>query len=194
MHYQLNRAVANRPVLVANLRGRFPTGENPFEVSRDPFGVEKEAPTGSGAFGVEPSLTALYTTDPLVLFGNIGYLYNIQRDYNKVIATEPTTQEVGKVDLGDAVRIGFGFSFAVNETTSTSLSLGYDFIDGTKTEINGVTSKSDDLQVGSVTAGVYHRINDTVAVNLSAGWGVTSDASDIDMLLRVPLSFNLGWP
>ena len=194
VHYQLNRTVANKPVFVANLRGRFPTGENPFEVNRDPFGVEKEVPTGSGAFGIEPSLTALYTTDPLVLFGNIGYLYNISRDYNKVIATEPTTQEVGRVDLGDAVRIGFGFSFAVNETTLTSLSVGYDFIDGTKTEINGVTSKSEDLQVGSMTAGVYHRINDTVAVNLSAGWGVTSDASDIDLLLRVPLSFNLGWP
>ena len=86
LHYQLNRGNGGWPFFVANLRAQSDTGKGPYDV--DP---EDEAPTGSGFWGVEPSLTVIYPSDPAVLFANVGYVYNFASDVTNKHFTSGTT-------------------------------------------------------------------------------------------------------
>jgi opacity protein-like surface antigen len=187
VHYQINQGGAGIPYVVANLRAKFPTGRGPFDVDRDPFGIETELPTGSGFYSIEPSLTFIYPSDPVVLFANIGYLFNLERDVDKTIGG----QEIGEVDPGDSIRFGFGFSFAVNESMSFSLGYSQDLIQKTETEVNGVTTKAEKLTVGSISIGVAHRLTDWMSIDVGTSFGVTSDAPDVSLGVRLPIRLQL---
>jgi len=186
-HFQINQGGGRMPFVVANLRGKFPTGKDPFEVDRDPSGIETELPTGTGFYAIEPSLTFIYPSDPVVLFANIGYLINFKRDVDESIGG----QEIGEVDPGDAVRFGFGFSFAVNENMSFSLGYSQDLIQKTETEVNGVSTKAEKLTVGSMSLGIAHRLNDWMSIDIGTTFGVTEDAPDVSLGVRVPIRFQL---
>ncbi len=185
-HYQLNRGLADWPIMVANLRVKSDTGEGPFDVGRDVLGLETELPTGSGFWAVEPSVTAIYSTDPAVFFANFGYLYNIGRD----VETSVIGNRIGHVDPGDAFRLSFGMGLGLNERTSFSLGYEHSYILETSTEVNGVDVDSSELQVGSFLMGFSHRLSDRVGVNLNLAVGATEDAPDVRVTLRVPVTFN----
>lgn len=131
LHYQLNGG-KKWPYMVANLRAKAPTGEGIFEVQ------DGEAPTGSGYWTIEPSLTFIKRTDPVVLFGNIGYQMNFETEVGlssteeiensqgpelPPILTTTTTRFID-FDPGDAVRGSFGIGIALNE--QVNLNFGYD--------------------------------------------------------------------
>ncbi len=185
LHYQINDGIGNTPLFfVGNLRGRSTTGEGPFDVNRDPDGVETELASGFGFYGLEPSITAIYATPPAVLFANVGYLWNIGDSINQQIST---TTFIGDVDPGDAIRASFGLGFSINDRTSFSLGYSHDFIGETETEINGVTVKSNELQVGQFTFGIQQVLTDAISVDLSLQVGVTDDAPDMTATVRVPI-------
>ena len=186
-HYQLNRGRDRWPYFVGNLRAKFPTGQGPFDVDRDPSGVETELPTGSGFYAVEPSLTVIWPTDPVVIYGNVGYLWNIARDIDQDIGTA----RVGRVDPGDSIRFGFGMSLALNEAMSLSLGYSQDLIDGTKTQLNGVSTEAEELTVGQISIGVSHRLNERMSIDLGTTFGVTEDATDVSIGVRLPIRFQL---
>jgi hypothetical protein len=185
--YQINQGGGGIPFVVANLRAKFPTGEGPFDVDRDAFGIETELPTGSGFYALEPSLTFIYPSDPVVLFANVGYLFNFKRDIDKNIGG----QEIGEVDPGDSIRFGFGFSFAVNENMSFSLGYSQDLIQKTETEVNGATTKAERLTIGSISLGIAHRLTDRISIDIGTSFGVTEDATDVSVGVRLPIRFQL---
>ena len=86
--YQLNSGANGWPIIVGNVIATAPTGKSPFEIrSVQAQGVPgatfpTELPTGSGYFSFQPSLTALYPTDPAVFFGNLSYSYNAETSTN----------------------------------------------------------------------------------------------------------------
>lgn len=186
-HYQVNQGGGGVPYFVANLRGKFPTGKGPFDVDRDASGIEEELPTGSGFYSVEPSLTVIYPSDPVVLYANAGYLINFERDIDESVGGS----QIDQVDAGNAIRFGFGFSFAANENASFSLGYSQDIIDETVSEINGSQVKAEKLTVGSITMGLSHRINDWMSIDLGTTFGVTGDATDVSLGLRLPMRFQL---
>jgi len=191
-HYQITDSP---PYLVGNLRLKTTTGEGPFDIDRDSQGVDEELPTGSGFYGLEPSMTILWPTDPAVLFGTISYQWNIASDVN----TDVGEVKVGHVDPGDSVGIAVGMGFAVNDDFSFSLGFKYNYYFKTTEDItttqNGVTTKrtekSNTLQLGSLLFGMGYRITPDIGVNLDMEIGVTSDAPDMQATLRVPVSFDI---
>ena len=144
------------PWFVANLRGKLATGEGPFDVDRDAAGVKTELPTGSGFYALEPSLTVIYPTDPVRALRDRGLPVEHRARHRRGDRRRRDRQ----VDPGDAIRFGFGFSFAVNESTSFSLGYSQDLIDETTTQVDGIWTESEDLTVGNVTFGISHRLND----------------------------------
>ncbi|WP_221931032.1 transporter [Telmatospirillum sp. J64-1] len=189
LHYQLNEARPGEPVLIANLRVKSDSGRGPYDVSRTTSGptagLETELPTGSGFWGIEPSVTFLMPSDPVVFFGNIGYMWNIARDINKSIGGAL----VERVDPGDSIRFSVGMGLAMNERTSFSLSYSYDYIYPTDTRIDGVKYSTETLHVGALTFGVNYQLRDDFGINFSVGAGLTEDAPDMRMILRTPFSF-----
>ncbi len=185
LHYQLNRAGRGSPVFVANFRAKSDLGEGPFEIARDQDGLELELPVGSGFWTLEPSMTMLYTLDPAVLFFNTGYLFNMAKDVNAQIGDTI----VSRVNPGDSIRAGFGIGVGLNETLSFSLGYEHNYVLGTKTRIEQSRFKTNSLHVGSFLFGLSLALTDNLGLNLSTQLGVTDDAPDMRISLRLPIRF-----
>jgi hypothetical protein len=183
--YQINRGLPGEPIFVANLRVKPPTGKSPYDVNYDQFGVATGLATGSGFWGVEAGATMLYPTDPAVIFASLNYLYNVPRDINKVIGSVP----VGEVDPGDSIGASIGFGLALNPRFSISLGYSHNFIFATKTELGDTTQRSNTLQVGALQMGMSFRLTPRLSLNGNFEFGVTSDAPDMRMVIRLPYSF-----
>jgi hypothetical protein len=188
LHYQLNDGDGKWPYAVANLRVKSDSGTSPYDVKRDASGIEQELATGSGFWGIEPSLTLIAPSDPAVFYGNVGYLYNVPRDINKQITN---SQFIESVSPGGAIRLGFGMGLSLNEKVAFSIGYQHDWIRETKTKFSTGSTKSGSLNVGTVTFGVNWQMSPDTALNVSVGVGVTADAPDVNLMVRVPIAFKL---
>lgn len=194
-HYQLNRGQNGMPFFIGNLRYKSTTGTGPFDINRTSSGNPQELPTGTGFHSLEPSITALFPSAPAVYFANLGYVFNLSDNINKRIGDEGLY--VGKVNPGDAVRLSFGMAYSINPRTSFTLGYKNDFIGKTKTtyfdpELGGSTTQSSTtMNVGSLLLGWSYQVNQDVAINLGLELGVTDDAPDTTLTLRVPIGMDV---
>jgi hypothetical protein len=183
--YQLNRGRNGSPLFVAGARIKSDTGRGPFDLARDEHGVSTELATGSGFWGVQGSVSMLYPSDPVVIFANASYLYNIPRDVDETYGTtDPVT--VGNVDPGDSIGLGFGFGFALNPRFSYSLGYSHSYVMPTETELNDTTQRSTELQVGTLQLGMSFRATERLTLSSSVDVGVTDDAPDVRVSFRTP--------
>ncbi|WP_211224929.1 transporter [Neptunomonas japonica] len=177
--YQLNNGNDGWPIFVGNLLVTMPTGTSPFEVEyvQSTAGAEfpTELPTGSGYISIQPSLTALYPTDPGVFFGNLSYSYNAETD-----------ESIGTVDPGDTLGMSFGLGFSLNE--HSSFSLGYSHKHVFESKIDDMSVKGSVLDIGQLSIGYSLKLSPEKNINLSLGIGTTEDAQDVRLSLRVPMS------
>ncbi len=182
VRHQVNDGGGGVPFLVAGLRVKAPTGENPFNVARDPTtNLERELPTGTGFWTVEPNLSAILPTDPAVLFANLSYGWNIKRDVGNAFGT---------IDPGDSIGLGFGTALSLNRTSSISLGGDYQIV-GKTTQRGQTVAGSSTLQVGKATLGYSYRLNDATSINFSMAAGITDDAPDAQFTLRIPTTVDL---
>jgi hypothetical protein len=177
--YQLNNGNDGWPIFIGNLMVTVPTGTSPFDVDfvqSTPGAVfPTELPTGSGYVSIQPSITALYPTDPGVFFGNLSYSYNAETD-----------ESVGTVDPGDTLGMSFGLGFSLNERSS--FSLGYSHKHVFESKIDGMKVKGSVLDIGQLSIGYSLKLSQEKNINLSLGIGTTEDAQDVRLSLRVPIS------
>ncbi|MGB5447223.1 MAG: transporter, partial [Psychromonas sp.] len=186
-HFQLNDGADGGLIYVANLAATIPTGTSPFDVdyvtSTAGSVFPTELPTGSGYFSVQPSLTAIYPTDPGVLYGNISYGYNMHT-YEDIDDTTPGDE---KVDPGDSIGVSFGLGLSLNERTSMSFGYSHKHVLGSK--IDGETIESSELDIGQLAIGYSFNYSQRANLNLSLNIGVTDDAPDVSLNVRVPMVF-----
>jgi hypothetical protein len=187
LNYQLPTNLGDA-FYIASLRAKSNTGDGPFDVAYTTDGLQRRLPTGSGFWGVEPSLTVLKPVDPVVLFANLGYTINIGESVDKTI---PGVGTFGDVDPGDVLRGTFGMGFAINDRISLSLGYEHNWAMSTSSVINGATTHSEDLQIGSFLAGISYQITPRTTANFNVYVGATRDAPDVRLLLSVPVSFDL---
>lgn len=185
VRYQINGGERGRPIVIAGLRVKSDTGEGPFDIPRDEFGVATRLATGSGFWGVEPSLSFIYPSDPAVIFGSLSYFAHLPRDINK---TEGEIR-IGEVDPGDAIGMSIGFGFSLNPKFSFSLGYKHNYIRPTSSELNDLVEKSDSLQVGALQFGMSYLLTDRFSLNGNFEFGVTEDAPDMRFVLRLPIIF-----
>jgi hypothetical protein len=193
--YQLNDGGLDKPYYVGSLRFKSRTGKDPFEVesASGTFGpaqqgLQKELPTGSGFYTLQPGLTVLYPTDPAVFFGGINYQYNFSRSGLSFKLDDGTSVPVGEIKPGDVIGFNFGMGLSLNDRSS--FSIGYDHASVGKLKQNGVTApNSVRTQLGTLLLGYSQRINPTTSLNISLGMGVTRDTPDLTLTIRLPMTF-----
>lgn len=186
-HYQINTPAAGGAYYVGNLRFKTDTGTGPFDVPVTAVGQQARLPTGSGFLGVEPSLTVLFPSDPVVLFGNLGYTYNFDKNINKTRG--PNT--FGNVAPGGVLRGSFGLGFGINDKVAINLGYEHDWVRSTVSVINRVKTSSEELQVGQFLVGASYAFSPTLSANVNLAVGATRDAPDVRILLALPISFDL---
>ncbi|HBS26728.1 MAG TPA: hypothetical protein DD827_06325 [Gammaproteobacteria bacterium] len=190
LRYQITSVKPKKPYYLANLRIKSRTGLDPFQVERrqvvnqedgNVIGEELLAqPTGSGFWAVQPSITMVYPTEPSVLFGNLSYLFNLERDLGGT---------TGVIDPGDAIGFNFGVGFSVNPRTSFSLGYDHNIVLKTKTPNSGIDATFDTLQIGSLLIGISHVTKSNRNLSVSLGIGVTDQSTDVNLGIKTP--FNL---
>ncbi len=186
--YQLNRGGPHVPYLVGSLRFKTVTGDGPFDVPTTTpapgFTVNSELPTGTGFYALQPSITALFPSDPVVFFGGMSYIWNIKRDVNKMYGTT----FVHTYDPGDGVTFNFGMGLALNQRSS--FSLGYEHDIFFKDKQDGQTvANAQTRHLGQLQVGWAYNLSKDKNFNLSLGVGVTDEAPDVTINARMPISF-----
>ena len=200
-HYQINDGRNGWPFFIGNLRVKTDTGTSPFDMPIDAdFFLPTKLNTGTGFWAFQPSLTAIYPTDPAVFYANVSYLWNVERDipnrvYQFRVRDENgslnfiNVKSGGKTDPGDAIGFSFGTSLAYNE--KASFSLGYSHSIYFKTEQSGQKIEGTDFDIGQFTFGLNYAFAKKTSANLAVAVGATRDAPDVQMTLRVPVGFDI---
>ena len=190
--YQLNDGGANSPYYIGTLRVKSRTGKDPFEVLTDTYigggsEIQKELPTGSGFLTVQPGLTVLYPADPAVFFGSVSYQYNFKRS-NVTLNTTNGPVQLGEIAPGGVFGFNFGMGLAINDRSS--FSIGYDHSSVGKTKINGTNAATSvRTQLGTLLVGYSQRLTKSTSLNVSVGVGVTRDTPDVQLSVRLPMTF-----
>ena len=188
LRYQLNRPRgAQQPIYTVGVSVKSTTGKGPFDIGYDEFNVATGLTTGSGFWAVSPSLNFLLPSDPVVIYGGVGYLLHIGRDINKTVGTA----FIGHVNPGNAISANLGFGFALNPRFSFSLGYRHSYIFPTTSEIGNTIQRSDKLQSGSMLLGMSYRLSERTSLNFGFEFGVTEEAPDVAISLRVPFSLDL---
>ena len=196
-HYQINRGLDGMPYFIGNLRYKSTTGEGPFDIRRNSAGSPLELSTGTGFHSIEPSITMLLPSAPAVYFANLGYVFHLEDTVNQQVTQDDDDLFIGEVDPGDAVRLSFGMAYSINPRTSFTLGYKNDFIGKTDTEYvnntNGSITRvsSNTLNVGSLLLGWSYQLNPDVSVNLGLELGITDDAPDTTLTLRMPIGMDV---
>lgn len=182
--YQLNAPRDDGAFYIAGLRFKSRTGKDVYEVEYDPlFNLPTELATGSGFYSLQPSLSGVLPSDPVVFFGGVNYTWNIKRDVNEMVGTEL----IGEVDPGDSFGLNFGMGLSLNERSSFSVSYEHTWIG--KSSFEGIENKGLDVQLGTLQTTFAYRLNKTTNLNLTIGAGLTEDTPDTTMTLRLPMKF-----
>jgi hypothetical protein len=196
--YQLNDGGADSAYYIGWLRFKSRTGKDPFEVVTDCVtrcvenatgtGLPLQLPNGSGFYSLQPGVTWLFPSDPIVLFGNLSYLHNFTRhDVSRTVLLAGK-QELGDVHAGDIIDVSLGMGLALNE--KMSMSLGYDQALVAPTTQNGKRLPGSVRTVlGTLLIGGSYRFNDKRTLNVTLGVGVTRDTPDANLTVRMPLAY-----
>lgn len=197
LRYQFNDGGADRPYYIGWMRFKSRTGRDPFEVTTDCVqrcventtgtGLPLEMPTGSGFYSLQPGLTWLYPSDPVVFFGNFSYLHNFPRDNVSLTLVGGVKQPLGKVSPGDIYDASLGVGLALND--KASLSFGYDqsFVGATKANGEALPGSTRTV-LGSLIVGGSYRFSDHRTLNVALSAGVTRDTPDVMLTVRVPIT------
>lgn len=180
--YQLNRGSNDSAYYVATLRAKSRTGTDPFEVELDPTtNLERELPTGSGFWAVQPQLTWLLPSDPVVLFGSVSYLYNFKRDVGRGFGT---------IDPGNVFGFNIGMGLSLNEKFSFSVGYDHSSIAAPSQEGNFTSqlAAASTVQVGTLLIGGAYQLARSTTLNISVGVGVTGSAPDLQLTVRLPFT------
>jgi hypothetical protein len=196
--YQFNNGGADRPYYLGWLRFKSRTGKDPFDVVTDCVtrcvqnatgtGLPLQQPTGSGFYALQPGMTWLYPSDPVVFFGNVSYLHNFPRhgvSRNVLLAGK---EYLGTVSVGDIADVSVGMGLALND--KASISIGYDqaFVGLTK-QNNRTVAGSAKTVLGTLLLGGSYKLSDKRTLNFTLGVGVTRDTPDATVTVRLPTMY-----
>ena len=195
--YQINQGSVRIPTFVANLDFKTITGTSPFSVpiftTNDVngtylAGIDKRLPTGTGFYQVQPSLTILYPTSPVILFGNLQYIYNVPNTVS-VQSISGGAPVKTKLQPGNGVGISFGMGFSLND--STSFSIGYQEDQYFNESQNGASIKGTSYDEGAFDFGLGYSVSKKVNINVGVGIGVGPNAPAAQIVIRIPISMNI---
>lgn len=196
--YQLNRGGADKPFYIGWLRYKSRTGRDLFDVTTDCVtrcvanttgtGLPLDLPTGSGFNAVQPGITWLYPSDPVVFFGSLSYLHNFKRSDVSRRVLGGQTEFLGDIKAGDILGFNLGMGLALNE--KAAISIGYDTSIVDKTQQNGEdVAGAVRTTLGTLLLGGTYRFSDRMSLNVALGVGITRDTPDMTFTARVPINF-----
>lgn len=170
------------PDVILKLRGRFPTGKSPFDVETEQTAAGprlNDVPTGNGFYTINPSVTLVWRTDPVVFFVGGGYHFNLEQKFSGF----------GKIDPGDTVEIFAGLNLSVSERVAVNMT----FVNQTtgSTRQDGGRRSGTSFTDARLILGSSIALRPNMSFLLSVGAGLTRESPDYSVTISLPISFSL---
>ena len=196
--YQILAETARRPNLVVSGRVKLPTGQQPFgidfvevEGSEGNLQVPRSLATGSGVWGASLGISALKTMDPMVVFGSINYFRNFERGFGDI--DENPGDQPGRVSIGNAFQFGAGLAYALNETSSISMSYSQRLVGRSRLKLDTAEAfqrvVGSQANIGLVNLGATFSLGRNLSLITTVGIGLTDDSPDMVVGIRLPYRF-----
>jgi len=177
--YQLMAEGLNAPSLFAGLDFKARNGRDSFETS-DPVA---RPPAGSGFYGIRGSLSASKSSAPAVVFGALSYGYNFPRKNIVYLGTSPPVM-IKSYEPAANVSVSGGMSLSINYQLSLNFSFAQQF--SYSSRLNGNVLPNSATNAITFRMGGIWRISDKTSVDLSMTAGLSPDAPDFTLALRLP--------
>lgn len=191
--YQLVSGGPEGPYVVGSLRFKSRTGRDPFQVETiqqlsgfNGASLHKVLPTGSGFYSLQPSVSVLIPSDPVVVFAGASYVYSFARRevYQN---TDAGRVALGTVRPGGVITVNVGMGISLNARSSLSLGYEHDSIDRTTASL--VQTIGTRVELGTALLGLSYRRTQASTISFALGIGVTRDTPDVTLTLRAPIAF-----
>lgn len=179
LRWQPWTSLRGKPVTTLYATLGLPTGNSPYDIN-----TQSDLATGSGAYSLGVGANLSYVIDPVVLFGSLGYTYNVPITGIGQVRGGRLLEEVDpgssfSLSMGFAYALSYDVSLATSYQMSHSLKPTFSFADG-EAEGRGQTSAVMNFSLGLRTS--PERI-----VNVNAGFGMTEDSPDVLLGVSMPL-------
>jgi hypothetical protein len=174
----------------------FPTGEDPYNLQREfipELGaiLPVEFPTGTGHFGISFGSTFVKSVDPAVVFLNVAYFVNLPRKIG-----ETSGGNFGTINLGNTFEYSVGIILSLQERLSMNFAINQRITGPTRQSgVPGVPSRNladSRLNAISFNIGATYVIPPRSAIDFVVGIGLSEDAPDVSLLIRMPMMFKFG--
>jgi hypothetical protein len=152
-----------QPDLVATARWRAPTADD------DLVG----ASNSTGFHGVQGSLSAVKTKDPVAFFGGVNYTFNLEGDRKGL-----------PIDPGDTYGFNLGLALALSPQTAVNFQYDQRFAD--QTSVSGFDIPGTRGEFGVIRLGATHGWAKDYFLDFGVGIGVTEDSPDVVVSVAMP--------
>ncbi|HEX7036334.1 MAG TPA: transporter [Pseudomonadales bacterium] len=169
LSHQLLRGRDRLPDLLASLRWKSTTGDDPFSAD-----AADRVSLGSGFESWSTSLTAVHVADPVVFFGGLSYTYN-----------ESKRTDAGRFVSGETWGGQLGMAIALNLDTSLSFAFDQQFTRSSRLDGDRIPGSS--LSTGNFVVGASYSATPDVTLDFSLRVGVTEDSPDIQVSFGIPV-------
>lgn len=185
---QLKREHGGVPDLLASIDFKSKTGKDPFRQGNS------EPALGTGFYGLQGSVTAVKSNDPMVLFASLSYAANLPGD--KILPANdpqnPNATIAGHFRPGHSIGFQVGSVLAINP--ETSVTLGWDQRFTRVTTLNGKEIPASFLSEGTLRLGTSYVYAAGKTIDLSFGIGLTRDVPNLQFTVGLPFRFSLWKP
>ena len=186
------KETSTRPAMVVNLGYKTRTGVGPFEID-----TQRQVPTGSGYDSVRLGLNLIKSIDPAVIYGGLGYIYNIPVDVNRVISSPQQGQSTPQsiylkgLDPGDSFSFNLGMAYALSYLVSVNFQYlqTYTLLTRVYTDSGAAFVPNSILNSALFKIGAGITAGKNIPINFGVYIGLTDDAPDYMIDLRIPVKF-----
>jgi hypothetical protein len=183
LNYQLMAEGIGKPTLYGGLAFKARNGRDVFQT---PDAASKPPP-GSGFYSLRGSLSASKSSAPAVVFGAFSYAYNFGR---KNVVYTPKGQNATLIKTyqpGPSLSLSGGVALSLNYDLAINFSFAQSW--NYTSRINGnVLANSASNSITFRMGGIW-RLNKMVSIDLSGTMGLSPDAPDYTLALRIPIRF-----
>ena len=185
LRYQPWASARGKPVISFYSTLGLPTGDSPYDVNPD-----KDLSTGNGFYSLGFGSNVSYVLDPVVLFGSLGYSYNMPVDDVNQHSSLTGARELQRVDPGDSINASMGFAYALSYDVSLATSYQMNYALKDKYEFNDGNMDGHEQTSALMNFSLGLRTSPDRIVNINAGFGMTEDSPDVLLGLSMPLDIS----
>jgi len=168
------------PTSIFFLNYSLDTGESPYDSY-----PSSELSTANGYDSITLGVSLSKTIDPLVAFGSLSYSYNDD-------VTNIGGGVLKKVETGDDISFSLGFGYAISYNVSMNMQYQHTYRLRSKLRWEGGRSSNLATSTSSLfNIGTSWRLSRKKIFHFTLGIGLTEDAPDLALTLRLPFTFLL---